>query len=172
MSVKPKNILIFILIGLALVFVFFLLSSGGDEAPTLVTSTNTTTASGTSSSASQLGKEAQIAKDFLALLLNVKNITLNDAILSDTAYKSLNDSSILLIHDGSEGRPNPFAPIGTDVFTPTNNSTNLVAPSRPQSLTPTSNTGTKNSISEEDIFSNVDLAEPDLSFEGAEDFAN
>lgn len=170
MSIKPKNILIFILIGVALVFVFFLLSSGTEEAPTLVTSTNVSTSGASTPSAGQLGKEAQIAKDFLALLLNVKNISLNDQILSDMAYKSLKDSSILLIHDGTEGRPNPFAPIGTDVFTPTNNSASLVPATNP-TANPVS-TSTQNAISPEDIFSSVDLEEPDLSFDGAEDFAN
>jgi hypothetical protein len=52
--------------------------------------------------------------EFLSLLLNVKNIKLNDAIFTDPAFNSLIDSSITLSPDGTEGRPNPFAPIGTD----------------------------------------------------------
>lgn len=57
------------------------------------------------------------AKEFLALLLNVKNIKLDDAILSGNAFMSLRDSSITLVPDGNEGRPNPFAPFGSDAVT-------------------------------------------------------
>jgi hypothetical protein len=76
-----------------------------------------------------------VAKDFFALLLNVKNIKLDDAILSDPAFLSLRDSSIVLVPDGNEGRPNPFAKFGNDaVVIPTT----PVAPSSPVSPTPPS----------------------------------
>lgn len=52
-------------------------------------------------------------KDFLPLLLNVKNIKLDNSIFSDPAFNSLVDSSIVLIPDGDEGRPNPFAPLNS-----------------------------------------------------------
>ena len=55
-----------------------------------------------------------IAKDFLNLLLNVKNIKLDDSIFADNAFNSLRDSSIVLTPDGNEGRPNPFAPLGSE----------------------------------------------------------
>ena len=48
-------------------------------------------------------------KDFLNLFSGIKNIKLNDAIFSDPAFNSLRDSSIVLVPDGTEGRPNPFA---------------------------------------------------------------
>ena len=56
------------------------------------------------------------ANDFLTLLLGVKNIKLEDAIFSDPAFQSLRDSSIVLVPDGNEGRPNPFAPLGQDIW--------------------------------------------------------
>ena len=57
------------------------------------------------------------------VLLNVKNIKLDDSIFSDIAFSNLRDSSITLIPDGTEGRPNPFAPIGSDAsVAPVNNS--------------------------------------------------
>ena len=37
---------------------------------------------------------------------------------------TLHDSSILLIPDGTEGRPNPFAPIGSDITASVINSIN------------------------------------------------
>ena len=53
-------------------------------------------------------------KDFLPLLLSVKNIRLNDAIFSDPSFTALTDSSIELLPEGNEGRPNPFAPLGSE----------------------------------------------------------
>ena len=109
---KIKNIIIFSVIGVILVFIyFFFIKASPDEEVTLVSSSpnqeesNTTTASDTSA----------IAQEFLTLLLSVKSIKLNDAIFSSNAFNSLHDSSIILVPDGNEGRPNPFAPIGTDV---------------------------------------------------------
>ena len=61
---------------------------------------------------------ALVAKDFLTLLLSVKNIKLDDAIFFDVAFNSLHDSSITLIPDGTEGRPNPFAQFGNDNVAP------------------------------------------------------
>lgn len=55
-----------------------------------------------------------VTKDFLTLLLNVKNIKLDDALFADVAFNSLHDSSITLVPDGTEGRPNPFAQFGND----------------------------------------------------------
>lgn len=60
-------------------------------------------------------EDSEIAKELLGILLNVKNINLNDSIFNEQAFISLRDSTILLVPDGNEGRPNPFAPIGTDI---------------------------------------------------------
>ncbi len=66
-----------------------------------------------------------VAKDFLVLLSNVKNIKLDDTIFSDPAFNSLHDSSITLIPDGTEGRPNPFAQFGNDALPVLNTQNNL-----------------------------------------------
>jgi len=58
-----------------------------------------------------------ITQDFLTLLLGVKSIKLDDSIFKDPAFINLHDSSISLTPDGTEGRPNPFAPIGNDTST-------------------------------------------------------
>ncbi len=55
---------------------------------------------------------ANLAQDFLTLLLNVKSIKLDDSIFTDKAFISLHDSTIILTPDGDQGRPNPFAPVG------------------------------------------------------------
>ena len=50
--------------------------------------------------------------DFLSFLLSVKSIKLNDQILSDSVFSNLHDSTIDLLPDGDQGRPNPFAVYG------------------------------------------------------------
>lgn len=106
---KIKNIAIFLGIGtvLVLVYVFFIKKS--PDTANLVSNyptipVNTVSTDGTPS----------VANDFITLLLSVKNIKLNDTIFSDKAFISLHDSSIMLVPDGNEGRPNPFAPLGSE----------------------------------------------------------
>ena len=110
-----KNILIFVAIGAVLVlgYIFFIKPSSDDTA-TLVSATSSPTVADAVSPAIASESDS-VAQDFLSLLLNVTSLKLNDAIFSDTAFLSLRDSSITLIPDGNEGRPNPFAPIGIDV---------------------------------------------------------
>lgn len=118
---KIKNAIIFIVIALAffLIYVFFikpspeearLVSSGaGAILPNLDGSTPNTNISNTNT---------LVTKDFLMLFSGIKNIKLDDAIFSDPAFNSLRDSSITLIPDGTEGRPNPFAQFGNDAPAP------------------------------------------------------
>ncbi|MEK7539348.1 MAG: hypothetical protein AAB595_01780 [Patescibacteria group bacterium] len=113
---KLKNIIIFLTIGAVFVFIYFFYikgSSSKDGAPLVSSSSGSPVANGTEGDVN-----SSITQDFLALLLNVKNIKLDDAIFSDNAFTSLHDSSITLTPDGTEGRPNPFAPLGTDVVIP------------------------------------------------------
>ena len=120
---KIKNIIILVAVGgtLILVYVFFIKKSP-DPGSLVVSSPLVSTNPDTNN----LDANSIIAGDFLSLLLNVKNIRLNDAILSDIAFTSLHDSSITLTPDGSEGRANPFAPLGSDSATLTN--TNSTVP--------------------------------------------
>lgn len=140
MNSTIKNIIIFVAIAAALVlaYIFFFHKS----APVAnLTSSSTTAVPVAGVSAST--QPSAIGSDFLSILLNVKSIKLDDSIFLDPAFLSLHDSSILLISDGTEGRPNPFAPIGADISTSsTSNSTltNLIPISNtvpPASSTPT-----------------------------------
>jgi hypothetical protein len=117
-----KNIIIFITIAAAfiLIYIFFIKPAPVPEnltsSPSNIMLPNI---DGSGADANTKNKTSLVAKDFLALLLNVKNIKLDDAIFSDIAFGSLHDSSIVLIPDGNEGRPNPFAQFGNDnVVTP------------------------------------------------------
>ena len=114
---KFKNIVIFVTILLVLFggYFFFLKGDSADEA-NLVSEPNTTLPDiiGEEPRDAAESSTSLVAKDFLTLLLNVKNIKLNDAIFSDETFLSLRDSSIVLIPDGNEGRPNPFAQFGND----------------------------------------------------------
>jgi len=108
-----KNIIIFISIGaiIALAYVF-LIKSPAPEVDNLISTQSSGTPSATTSDSSF---SPVVAQDFLILLLSVKNIKLDDAIFSTEGFTSLRDSSIILTPDGNEGRPNPFAPIGSDL---------------------------------------------------------
>ena len=113
---KIKNILIFTAIGVIFVLIYIYFIKPSSPTADLVSSFPTETAESAAPLESS-DTNSLVAEEFLTLLLNVKNIKLDDAIFSDKAFNSLRDSSITLTPDGNEGRPNPFAPIGTDIFT-------------------------------------------------------
>ncbi|MFH1608470.1 MAG: hypothetical protein ABH951_00420 [Patescibacteria group bacterium] len=114
MSSKIKNILIFLGIAVALILVYVLVFKKSPEQPALISTSGSLV---TTTNITEIQeKTSTISRDFLAILLSVKNIKIDDSIFSDPAFMSLNDSSIQLISDGNEGRPNPFAPLGTDIF--------------------------------------------------------
>lgn len=127
MSSTIKNIIILVVVAVALILAYVFFLKPAPEQPSLVTTTGTSAVS-----TNATGTTAPISgSEFLAVLLNVKSIKLDDSIFSDPAFISLHDSSIELINDVTEGRPNPFAPIGSDIITtPINN------------VTPTTNTST------------------------------
>ena len=120
MSPKVKNILIFVGIGvtLTLVYVFFLKPAPEQSSLQTVATPSLPNMDGTLPNSDVLDKNSLMAKDFLTILLSVKNIKLDDTLLSDPAFLGLHDSSITLNPDGTEGRPNPFAPIGSDYIPP------------------------------------------------------
>ena len=117
MSSKIKNIIILIVVAVALVLVYiFFIKKAPTQDATLTSSTTgaaVTPGAGTTSGATDT---AAISEDFITLLLNVKSIKLDDTIFSDQAFISLRDSSIILTQTGDEGRPNPFAPIGSEAM--------------------------------------------------------
>lgn len=114
---KIKNIIIFttITVLFILIYIFFIKPKPVTE--NLISSPSNTVLPNivdANLNISEGNKTSLVAKDFLTLLLNVKNIKLDDTIFSEIAFDSLRDSSIVLIPDGNEGRPNPFAPLGID----------------------------------------------------------
>jgi hypothetical protein len=131
MSSKPKKIIIVILIILVVVVLFLVISKKPKEEPNLVSSSPVVPIEGATAGIVQ----DSVAQDFLTDLLNVKSIQLDDAIFSDPAFATLRDSTIVLVQDGNEGRPNPFAPIGSDIYTST--STLTPTTTTPVSTTPT-----------------------------------
>lgn len=143
---KLKNILIFIAAAVALILIYvFFIKSTGEEPGLVSTSGNPVTPLSTNTNQDSLD-----AKDFLSVLLSVKNIKLDASIFSDPAFSTLHDSNVVLTPDGTEGRVNPFAPIGSDPMSvPTNNtisnidnnkqpttSTFAPIPTKPKSTTP------------------------------------
>lgn len=67
-----------------------------------------------------------INREFVSMLLNLEAIRLNDDIFSEPAFRVLRDNSIRLNQPGNEGRPNPFAPIGIDLISRTQNSASVM----------------------------------------------
>lgn len=105
---KIRNIVIFLSIAVVLSLVYFYFFKK-EKTPDLVTSTNVTAVDVNNNIAN-----SQIIANTLPVLLSIQNIKLDDSIFSDPAFVRLVDTSIILIPDGNEGRPNPFAPIGFD----------------------------------------------------------
>jgi hypothetical protein len=126
MSKSIKNIIIFVVIVIILgvgYFMFF----GKTSAPVSNTNSSLQTSAGVApvnsvvSTNSLTSAEAtKISQEFVNQLLNLQAIKLNDDIFSSLAFQSLQDFSIVLVQPGNEGRPNPFAPFGTDGLDPSN----------------------------------------------------
>jgi hypothetical protein len=106
---KIKNILIFLGIALVLILIYVFVFKKSPDQPSLISSSGNAVLPTTTQNAT-----STISQDFLAVLLSVKNIKIDDSIFSDPAFLSLNDSTIELVSDGTEGRQNPFAPLGSD----------------------------------------------------------
>ncbi len=119
MSSKVKNTIIFLIIGAALVLIYiFFIKKPPQEASLVSYPPTSVDTSGMMPGVMQgnvsLGQETSNNPDLVSILLNVKNIKLDDSIFRNPAFTSLIDSSITLSQDGTQGRPNPFAPIGSD----------------------------------------------------------
>ena len=61
-------------------------------------------------STENVSAQAPADQDLIALLLDLKSISLNEEIFSDAAFKSLSDFSKDLVAE-PVGRSNPFAPL-------------------------------------------------------------
>lgn len=115
MNPKLKNIILFIGILGALILAYLFLFANKKEEPPLISSTSGVSGVSEGDNTAASAPLPAAAGEFLSILLSVRSIKLDDSIFSDPAFLSLRDSSIELVPDGSEGRPNPFAPIGSDV---------------------------------------------------------
>jgi hypothetical protein len=142
MNPKIKNAIIFIAIGAAviLVYVFFIKGTDDNGGSNLVSSPNSTGAA--TSSPSTTAINPAVGGEFLSLLLSVKSIKLNDSIFESPSFQALRDSSITLTPDGTEGRPNPFAPFGQENITSTSTTTTTTNTTNTSSTNSLLNTGT------------------------------
>jgi hypothetical protein len=116
-----RNIILFLLIAGTIFSVYFFFLKPDAPKENLVTTSGVTTSFPTTEVPGDFAPNPTTivdAKDFLTLLLNVRNIKLNDGIFLDPAYQSLRDSSIELIPDNNPGRVNPFAQFGNDPVSP------------------------------------------------------
>jgi len=92
-------------------------------------STSTQAGGASAETGSQLGNE------FLKMLLNMKVITLDSSIIQTAPYTQLKDFTKILSPDTNPGRPNPFAPIGTEGAVPVTPSSSTPQPT----ITPVQN---------------------------------
>jgi hypothetical protein len=124
MNPKIKNIIIFAVVAVALILVYVLFLKPAPQEANLTTSSGASVIPNTNTS----DQNNTIGANFLATLLSVKNITLDDSIFNDPTFATLRDTSIVLVPDQTQGRPNPFAPIGTDVLPTSSTQTGTLTP--------------------------------------------
>ena len=142
MSPKLKNILIFVGIGLVLVVLYIVLfNKKPEDTSALVSSSDQQQSQGNIPKAGLQDENSQIAKEFLAELLSIKSLQLDDAIFAGPVFSSLKDPDVLIIQDEKEGRPNPFAPIGFG-STPTPTTPIIPAETTPAVVPSTTPSGT------------------------------
>ncbi len=116
---KLKNIIIYVIIAAAVFSAYFFFLRPGPAEENLVSSPGGSLLDVNSAVVPGVGAgEPAVAKNFLSLFLSVKNIKLDGALFIDPVFKSLKDSSITLVPDSTEGRPNPFARLGSDTPPP------------------------------------------------------
>jgi hypothetical protein len=74
---------------------------------------------------------------FLGLLLSISSIALDDSLFMTSSFRSLRDFSTTLTKDTTNGRPNPFAPLGQDAALDTGASSYTVTTMQPAQITST-----------------------------------
>lgn len=109
---KIKSLIIFILIvGVLAVGYSMFIKKPKNEANLV---SETTASPSLLSDQATTEESAKLGQDFLNLLFSLKSINLDGSLFGSPTFGSLKDSSIILVPDGTEGRPNPFAPIGAE----------------------------------------------------------
>lgn len=119
------------------------LNSGGIISPVFGSSLDVETSSDVPSSSSDLKDKIASDISFLTTLVAIKNIKIDGDFFNNKPFKILKNNSVV-INPVQAGRPNPFNPIGVDVFTNsaergnTNVSINRVTTEQPSQITSTS----------------------------------
>lgn len=112
MSPKIKNIIIFVGIGLVLIVLYIVLFNKKPEEENFIVSVSEEERAIDAFSATLPDENSEIAQEFLAELLSIKSLQLDDSIFAGIVFSSLKDPDVVITQDEKEGRPNPFAPIG------------------------------------------------------------
>jgi len=108
MMKRIKNILIFVLVFAAAAVGYLFLKK--PKVPTLETIPTALPAGET--------PETAIGQEFLAMLLSLKDLRLDESLFQNNQFRNLRDFSTPITRvPGSEGRPNPFAPFEEEVGT-------------------------------------------------------
>lgn len=109
MSKKIKTFVIVVVIIAIIIGAFSYLSNSKPQPATTLLNSSVSPAAG------MLNNQVNVSSDseFSSLLSTVNTIVIDTSIFESAAYKSLRDSPITLGSD-IKGRPNPFAPVGSD----------------------------------------------------------
>lgn len=114
MPLNIRNLIIFVVIGLALSAGYYFFLRNPEPAGNLVPVSTLQSGGSSVATTANSAEQNALAQNFLTLLLNVKNIKIDTNIFSDKSFETLNDSSIVITPDTNPGRPNPFAQFGND----------------------------------------------------------
>ena len=108
-----KKILIFLLVGVALLVGYSFINEGESGASSLESLTSVI--QGTTNVNE---KEVELANsEILRVLGSIQNIQLDDDIFSNAVFRDLRDTRFTIPQPLQIGRPNPFLPIGFDNVT-------------------------------------------------------
>lgn len=112
---KIRNIIIFVIILGGVVYAWNSFSSKENVAqddPLSVSEGDTNALSGQSTDSYS---PENVGQGFLDTLLSLRTIKLDRSVFDRDSFKQLRDFTKELVPQNNQGRPNPFAPIGTDV---------------------------------------------------------
>lgn len=119
---KKTKIFVAIVLGIAALIAAITFLGGSDSAEFTNTGISTSPAGVLSTSAIPFSPGALPStvgvNEFSGLLSSISTISINTAIFQNPSYKALRDYPVVLGTD-VVGRPNPFAPIGSDQLTTT-----------------------------------------------------
>ena len=101
--IKQYQNVIFIIVAIIIAFIAYSYFFAGKATPILSEET--------------VSQAAPADQDLISLLLELKAITLDESLFSDATFTSLQDFSKELVPEAT-GRPNPFAPLGSQAKAP------------------------------------------------------